>query len=82
MVVKEEELILRIRDNCTPFNPVERYNMKIKNDNDISKNIGIRMVMKMCKSVNYICTYNTNNLIVKLPIKDDKIMAESKLKEA
>lgn len=68
MVVKENELILRIRDNCEPFNPVERYNMKIKNDADISKNIGIRLVMGMCHSVNYICTYNTNNLIIKLPI--------------
>ena len=68
MVVKEKELILRIRDNCEPFNPVERYNMKVKNDDDISKNMGIRLVMGMCNSVNYICTYNTNNLIIKLPI--------------
>ena len=82
MVVKEKEIILRMRDNCAPFNPVERYKMKVKNDKDITKNIGIRMIMGMCSSVNYICTYNTNNLIVKLPINDDKIMVDNKNKEA
>ena len=68
VVVKDEEIILRIRDDCNPFNPLERYKMKTKNDKDPSKNIGIRMVMGMCNSVNYICTFNTNNLIMKIPV--------------
>ena len=68
MVVKDEEIILRIRDDCKAFNPIERYKMKTKNDNDPTKNIGIRMVMGMCNSVNYICTFNTNNLIMKIPV--------------
>ena len=42
--VKEKEIILRIRDDCVPFNPIERYKMKTKNDKDPTKNIGIRMV--------------------------------------
>ena len=68
MVIKDEEIILRIRDDCKAFNPIERYKMKTKNDNDPTKNIGIRMVMGMCNSVNYICTFNTNNLIMKIPV--------------
>ena len=42
--------------------------MRTKNDSDPSKNIGIRMVNGMCSSVNYICTFDTNNLIMKIPI--------------
>lgn len=68
VAVKEEEIILRIRDDCKPFNPIERYKMKTKNDNDPTKNIGIRMVTGLCSSVNYICTYSTNNLIMKISI--------------
>ena len=71
IVVKDEEIILRIRDDCKPFNPIERYKMRTKNDSDPSKNIGIRMVTGMCNSVNYICTFNTNNLIMKISITRD-----------
>ena len=68
VVVKNDELIIRIRDNCKPFNPLERYKMQVKDNADPMKNIGIRIVMGMCSSVNYICTFNTNNLIMKIPI--------------
>ena len=68
IAVKEKEIILRIRDDCVPFNPIERYKMKTKNDKDPTKNIGIRMVTGLCSSVNYICTYSTNNLIMKIAI--------------
>ena len=68
IVIKEDEIIVRIRDDCNAFNPIERYKMKTKNDNNPTKNIGIRIIMGMCNSVNYICTFNTNNLIMKIPI--------------
>ena len=50
LLVKDEELILRLRDDCRSFNPVERYQMTIQQE-DVTKNIGIRMVMKMCSDV-------------------------------
>lgn len=68
IAVKEKEIILRIRDDCQAFNPIERYKMKTKNNNDPTKNIGIRMVTGLCSSVNYICTYSTNNLIMKIAL--------------
>ena len=68
IVIKEDEIIARIRDDCKAFNPIERYKMKTKNDNEPTKNIGIRIIMGMCNSVNYLCTFNTNNLIMKIPI--------------
>ena len=68
IVIKEDEIIARIRDDCKAFNPIERYKMKTKNDGEPTKNIGIRIIMGMCNSVNYLCTFNTNNLIMKIPI--------------
>lgn len=64
ILAKENEVILRLRDNCRPFDPLQRYQMA--NDEDLSKNIGIRMVVKSCKEIHYISTFNTNNLIVKI----------------
>lgn len=68
VVAKDKEIIIRIKDDCKPFNPIERYKMRTKDDSNPTKNIGIRIVMGMCSSVNYICTFNTNNLIMKIPI--------------
>ena len=59
------EIILRIRDNCLPFNLLERYEMAQVQD-DAAKNVGIRMVMKMCRDVQYLSIMNTNNLIIRI----------------
>ncbi len=65
ILAKEGEIILRIRDDCRPFNLVERYEMASVQD-DPTKNIGIRMVMKMSRDVKYLSTMNTNNLIIRI----------------
>ena len=66
LLVKDNELILRIRDDCRRFNLPERYALLEKIDEaDPMKNAGIRMVMGMSKSVQYLSTMSTNNLIVK-----------------
>ena len=54
VVVKDDEIILRIRDDCKPFNPVERYNMIKEDKDDPISNIGLKIVMGLCTSVNYI----------------------------
>lgn len=69
MLAKDNEVILRIRDDCIPFNPLEQYNMTIVNEEDPSKNIGIRMVMKLCSDVTYLSTFKSNNLIIHIPDK-------------
>ena len=63
ILVKEDEVILRIRDNCKPFNPMEQYEI-LKDARDPLKNMGIRMIVKMAKDVIYLNTMNTNNLII------------------
>ena len=65
ILAKQGEIILRIRDNCRPFNLLERYEMAQVQD-DAAKNVGIRMVVKMCRDVQYLSIMNTNNLIIRI----------------
>jgi len=51
VVFKGEKLILRIKDDCIPFDPEER--VKMTQNDDITKNIGIRMIYKIMKNIDY-----------------------------
>ena len=67
ILIKNDELILRIRDDCEPFNLLERYELTMcQQENDPGKNIGIRMVVNSCRDIQYLSTMNTNNLIIKI----------------
>lgn len=65
LLAKEDGIILRIRDDCTPFNPIERY----KKESDPSDNPGINLIMGLASDVNYISTFKTNTLIVRVECK-------------
>lgn len=65
ILAKENELILRIRDDCRPFNPLSYYQI-YGHDGNPEKNIGLRMVINMTKSIKYVSTMGTNNLIIKI----------------
>ena len=51
VVFEEDQLVIRLSDNCIPFNPKERA--EIFNPEDITKNIGVRMVARIAKSMQY-----------------------------
>jgi len=54
VVNSKDDLILRIKDDCMPFNPVERMELVGQGKNeDRSKNIGIRMVCGIAKKMEY-----------------------------
>ena len=61
---KNEDLILRIKDDCIPFDPSERR--KIVDPEDITKNIGIRMVFSLAKDIQYQNILGMNALIIQL----------------
>lgn len=65
ILAKEKYIILRIRDDCRPFNPVNYYRI-YEHDDNWEKNIGLRMVIKMTKSIKYVSTMGTNNLVIKI----------------
>lgn len=51
VVHKDDDVILRIKDDCRPFDPSTRSG--ITDPDDITKNIGIRMVYKLANDIEY-----------------------------
>ena len=63
-IVENDEVFLRIRDNCKPFNPNDLSS--IIDENDSIKNIGIKIVSKIAKHMNYQSTFGMNVSSIKL----------------
>ncbi len=63
-VHKDDSLILRIRDDCRPFDPDERRAMT--DPADKASNIGIRMVYAMAESVRYQNLLGLNVLTIRI----------------
>ena len=61
---KDDEWIIRIRDNCQAFDPKKW--MEIHHPEDPASNIGIRMVYGMARSVQYVNAMQLNNLIIRV----------------
>lgn len=63
IIVFENSVKLRFRDDCRQFNPKERAEMLT---DDLEHNIGIRIVSKISKSMNYTNLFNMNQLIIEI----------------
>ena len=64
VVHKENDIILRIKDDCVPFDPAQRREMA--NDSDPAKNIGIRMIFRMARDVAYQNILGLNVLTIRI----------------
>ena len=64
ILFKGDSRIIRIRDNCVNFDPLEY--LKLHGSDDPVAHIGIRMVMRMVKSANYVNSLGLNNLTLML----------------
>lgn len=64
VVHKDGDVILRIKDDCVPFDPSER--LSIVEPDDPLKNVGIRMVFKVAKDVQYQSILGLNVLTVRI----------------
>ena len=64
VVYKDGKIILRIRDDCKPFNPRERA--EVLDENDPVKNIGIRMIYKMSDEIDYQNLLGLNVLTIRV----------------
>lgn len=62
VVYKDDEVILRIKDDCVPFDPGERQ--KIADPDDPTKNFGVRTIYKIAKSVQYQNMLGLNSLTI------------------
>lgn len=66
VAIIENNIYIRLRDNCIKFDVVEKYNTFQYDPDHPEKCIGIRLVMKSTKSVEYVNTFGMNNLIITL----------------
>ena len=64
VVYKEGEIILRIKDDCKPFDPSEQ--IKVFDPNDKVKNVGIRLVHGISKQLEYRNMLGLNVLMVRI----------------
>lgn len=64
VVYADGELILRLKDDCKPFNPRERAEML--EPQDVTHNIGLRIISKIAKEMLYQNTFGLNVLTIKI----------------
>ncbi len=64
VVHKGEDVILRIKDDCVPFDPAERR--RLAEDDDVTRNIGLRMVFRMARDVRYQNILGLNVLTIRI----------------
>lgn len=64
VVHKDDNVILRIKDDCRPFDPSVRKEMR--DPSDPAKNIGIRMIYKMADHMEYQNMLGLNVLTVRI----------------
>ena len=64
VVYKDNGVILRIKDDCIPFDPAERQ--KLAMPEDPSKGIGIRMVYRIASDVTYQNILGLNVLTIRI----------------
>ena len=64
VIKKDEDIILRVRDDCTVFDPVKQ--LELYSEKDKKHHIGIRMIIRSAKSVQYTCVLKLNNLLVRV----------------
>ena len=66
VVYMEDTLILRVKDDCVPFDPAERKDLM--DPDDPSRNIGIRMVYRIADEIDYQYLLGLNVLTMKIRI--------------
>jgi Na+-driven multidrug efflux pump len=70
LVCEDTGWMLRIRDNCKPFDPVEWF--KLNKPEDITSHIGIRMIVKMAEDIKYLSVLHMNSLILNISLKGEE----------
>ncbi len=64
VVHKDGDMILRLKDDCVPFDPGERQ--KMTDPEDPARNIGIRMIFRMARDVQYQNIVGMNVLTIRV----------------
>lgn len=60
----KDRLVICIRDDCRAFDPKSRLDQFTPED--VTKNVGIRMIAAMSEEMNYQCTAGINTLLIRV----------------
>lgn len=74
VVYKPESLLLRIKDDCVPFNPEEHKEML--SADDLCSNIGIRMVYKIADNIDYQYILGLNVLTIEIDLDKQRKLSK------
>ena len=66
VVLRGERVVLRIKDDCIPFDPNEWYSMTSVSKDDPFRNVGIRLVYAIAREVEYQNLLGLNVLTIQL----------------
>ena len=64
IIKKDENYIVRIRDNCVLFNP--KKELQLLNDEDLTYHMGLRLAFETAEDIQYTSLLKLNNLIIKV----------------
>lgn len=64
VIIKEDEILLRLRDDCRRFDLKEKVESWELDREHPEENVGIRMVLGLSKDVSYANTMSMNNLMI------------------
>ena len=63
LIAKNDDLLIRLRDNCKPLNLTEYYKL-LNTPEEKEKEASLSIIMKMTKKVIYTPTFGANNLLI------------------
>lgn len=68
VVISNNTLVMRLRDNCPQYDVTKQIATVNEPNSDLIHNIGIRIISKTASDITYLNTFETNNLIVQLKL--------------
>lgn len=69
VVAQKDSLVIRLRDDCPPFDITKRISIIKQNNNDPLKNLGLLVTSKVAKNITYTSAFETNNIIITYPVQ-------------
>ncbi len=66
LVAKDDDLIIRVRDDCKPLNLKDYYRALLETPEIEDDEITLAIIFKSAKDVKYTATFGANNLIVRV----------------
>lgn len=75
VIITENSVVMRMRDNCPKLDVTKQISATVADDADPIHNVGIRLVSMVATDIVYMPTFNTNSLIIRFDAAGSKLKA-------